>query len=178
MTTLETLLADPETVGAWTLDPGRSTIGFKCRTFWGLQWVTGTFTQFFGDAQITAAGEVFGHVAIAAASLATGMGKRDEHLRSADFFEVDRYPEITVAVTGLAPTTGNNADVRATMTIKDTTEPLPLPVTIHILDDGAVRVLGTTKIDRRTWDVTGDLIGMVSMSATLTADAVFTRTRD
>lgn len=174
MTTLKTLLADPDTVGVWNLDPDRSTIGFKCKTLWGLQWVKGRFTRFTGDGQITAAGAVFGHVDIDATSLETGIKKRDEHLHSADFFDVDRFTEISIVVTGLTPATGNNAELRATMTIKGTTEPLPIPATIHILDDGGIRVTTTTKIDRRTWDVTGDLLGMVSTSATLTADAVFT----
>src|SRR2546429_9502947 len=110
MTTVETLLSDPDTAGVWNLVPERSTVMFKIRTMWGLVTVKGRFTGVNGDGQITGKGAVFGRVDIQAASLSTGIHRRDEHLRSADFFDVKRFPEISVVVTALEPTSGNAAD--------------------------------------------------------------------
>ena len=113
MTTLETLLNDPDMAGVWNLVPDRSAITFKIRNMWGLLNVKGRFTEFSGDGQLTAKGAVFGRVDIRAASLHTGIGRRDKHLRSADFFDVERFPEISVVVTAVHPTKGKAADLRA-----------------------------------------------------------------
>ena len=136
MTTVETLLNDPDTAGVWKLVPDRSTVSFKIRNMWGLISVKGRFTDFNADGQITGRGAMFGRLDIRAASLHTGIRKRDEHLRSADFFDVERFPEISVVVTAVDPTTGNAADLRATFSIKGVTSPLPLPVQVTVLDDG------------------------------------------
>ena len=87
MPNVNTLLNDPDTAGVWSLDPDRSTVGFSIRNFWGLIHVKGRFTDVNADGQIAAKGAIFGRLDIQVASLHTGIGKRDEHLRSADFFD-------------------------------------------------------------------------------------------
>src|SRR5580693_7410817 len=101
MSDIDTLLNDPGTDGVWSLDAGRSTVGFRIKNFWGLANVNGRFPEVNGDGQITGKGAIFGRLDIQVASLHTGIGKRDEHLRSADFFDADRYPDISVVVTAL-----------------------------------------------------------------------------
>jgi polyisoprenoid-binding protein YceI len=175
MTTLETLLSDPDAAGVWNLDPERSTVNFKIKNFWGLLNVKGRFTDVCGDGQVTGKGAVFGRIDIQAISLNTGIGKRDNHLRSADFFDVERFPEISVVVTAVEPTSGNAADLRATFTIKGVTAPVPLPVQIAVLDDGSVRLTAKTDLDRAQFDVGWNRLGMVGKTATVWADAIFVR---
>ena len=175
MTTLETLLLDPDMSGVWNLDPNRSTVTFKIRNMWGLLNVKGRFTEFGGDGQLTGKGAVFGRLDIRAASLSTGIGRRDNHLRSADFFDVERFGEISVVVTAVEATNGNAADLRANFTIKGITAPLPLPVTITELDDGSIRISGETKVDRAQFDLGWNKFGMIGATATAAADAVFIR---
>jgi len=175
MTTLETLLHDPDMAGVWDLVPDRSAITFKVRNMWGLVNVKGRFTDFTGDGQLTGKGAVFGRVDIRAASLDTGIGRRDKHLRSADFFDVDRFPEISVVVTALQPTKGNGADVRANVTIKGITAELPLPVTISELDDGSIRITGESTFDRARFDVGWNRLDMISSTVTAAAEAIFVR---
>ena len=175
MTTVETLLNDPDTAGVWNLDPERSTVNFKIKNFWGLLNVKGRFTDVNGDGQVTGKGAVFGRLDIQVASLRTGIGKRDDHLRSADFFDVKRFPEISVVVTAVEPTTPNAADLRATFTIKALTAAVPLPVQIAVLDDGSVRVLAKTDVDRAQFDVSWNRLGMIGKTATVSADAIFVR---
>lgn len=177
MTTLETLLRDPATAGVWTLDPGRTKVGFTAKSFWGLAPVKGTFTEVSGDGQLTAQGAVFGNLDITAASLQTGISRRDTHLRSPDFFDVERYPEIKVVVTRLQPGQGKTADLQATLTIRGITKPLPLGATISSLDDGTVRISARTDIHRSQWDVAGNLIGMIPDAVTLSADTVFVKSQ-
>ena len=176
MTTVETLLNDPDTAGVWNLDADRSTVGFKIRNFWGLLNVKGRFSDIDGDGQVTGKGAIFGRLDVQVASLRTGIGKRDEHLRSADFFDVDRFPQISVVVTAVEPGAANTADLRATFTIKGVTAEVPLPVQISALDDGSVRVSAKTEVDRDQFDIGWNQLGMVGKTATVSAEAYFVRT--
>ena len=175
MTTLETLLLDPDMAGVWNLVPDRSAITFKIRNMWGLLRVKGRFTEFSGDGQLTGNGAVYGRIDIRAASLRTGIGRRDQHLCSADFFDVERYPEISVVVTALQPTTGNTAELRTAFTIKGNSEPVPLPVKVTELDDGSVRISGETKVERARFGLGWNKLGVMSAMATIAADTVFVR---
>src|SRR6185437_6021945 len=175
MTNVDNLLNDPDTAGVWTLDRDRSSVGFKIKNFWGLLNVKGRFTDVNADGQITGKGAIFGRLDIQVASLRTGIGKRDQHLRSADFFEADRYPEISVEVTGIEPGADDAANLQATFTIKGVTAPVPLPVQVSALGGGAVRVTATTQIDRYQFDIGWNQLGMVAKTATVTAEAYFVR---
>ncbi|OBF81279.1 hypothetical protein A5791_06500 [Mycobacterium sp. 852002-51163_SCH5372311] len=175
MTTLETLLNDPDAAGVWNLVPDKSTVAFKIKNMWGLVPVKGRFTEFSGDGQLTAKGAVFGRVDIRVASLQTGIRRRDRHLLSADFFDAERFPEISVVVTGLQPSTGNAADLRTSFTIKGATAEVPLPVTVTELADGSIRVAGETKIDRFQFGVDWDMRGMIGAEATVRTEAIFVR---
>lgn len=175
MTTLETLLNDPDLAGVWNLAPERSAITFKVRNMWGLLNVKGRFTEFNGDGQLAGTGAVFGRLDIRAASLDTGIGRRDTHLRSADFFDAERFGEINVVVTAVHPTQGKAADLRANFTIKGITAPLPVSVTITELDDGAIRIAGQTKVDRAQFDLGWNRLGMIGATATAAAEAIFVR---
>jgi polyisoprenoid-binding protein YceI len=175
MTTLETLLNDPDLAGVWNVDPDRSEITFKIRNMWGLVNVKGRFTEFSGDGQLTGKGAVFGRLDIKTASVDTGIGRRDEHLRSADFFDVERFGEINVVVTAVHPTEGRSADLRVNFTIKGITAALPLPAAITELEDGSIQISGETMIDRAQFDLDWNKLGMMGQAATAAAKVIFVR---
>ncbi|GAB7142415.1 YceI family protein [Mycobacterium riyadhense] len=175
MTTLETLLTDPDAAGAWNLVPDRSAITFRIKNMWGLLNVNGRFTDFSGSGQLTEKGEVTGRIDINVASLRTGIGRRDKHLLSADFFDAERFPQIVVVVTALRPTTGGAADLRASFTIKGKTVPVPLPVTVTELDDNSVQISGEAKVVRSPFGVDWNRFGMIAETAAVAADAIFVR---
>jgi polyisoprenoid-binding protein YceI len=175
MTTLETLLTDSDNAGEWTLDPDRSSITFKIRNMWGLVNVKGKFTEFSADGRLAENVSVAGRLEVQVASLDTGIGRRDKHLLSADFFDVERFPQISVVITALRPTGARGADLRASFTIKGRTEPVPLPVTITELDDGSVQISGETEIERSQFDVGTSMLGMIGGAARVTADVNFVR---
>jgi len=171
MTTLQTLLT--ASTGNWTLAPARSMVRFRTRTMWGLIPVNGTFTEVSGSGTIADDG-VTGRVVIPVASVRTGIGKRDEHLRSADFFDAATHPEITAEVSGAQPS-GNGALLDLTLTVRGTSRPLRLSVGVEVLDDGSLRVSGGCTLDRRDFGVSGNMVGMVGTSTDVSADLVFTR---
>ena len=175
MATLEEQLGSPDTAGVWNLVSDRSTITFRAMSFWGLMPVTGTFREFSGDGQVTVGGAVLGRVDIRADSLRTGIKMRDRHLRSADFFDVEKFPDISIVVTAAEPAGAHAARLRASVTVKATTLPIELPATVRVLDDGAVRVTTQITVDRSQFHVAGNLLGMVTNPVQISCDLVFTR---
>lgn len=158
--------------GNWKLLPDRSTVTFRNKTLWGLATVTGRFTEFTGEG--SAGAGVSGRVVIAAASVRTGIGKRDNHLRSADFFDVETHPDITVQVTGLEPS-DDSLRLTTVLTVRGVSKPVELPVDAEVLDDGALRLSGRCEVQRDDFGVSGDLLGMVGPTTVLSGDLVFTR---
>lgn len=170
MATLSDILT--ASAGTWVLAPDRSRLTFRNKTLWGLATVTGRFTEFSGEGH--AGPGVTGRVVVAAASVQTGIGKRDEHLRSADFFDVAAYPDITVQVTGLAQS-GADARLTTVLTVRGVARNIELPVAVQVLDDGALQVSGECSVRRDDFGVSGNLLGMVGPTTTLLGELVFTR---
>jgi polyisoprenoid-binding protein YceI len=175
MSTVAELLKNPESVGVWTLDPDRSTIRFNNKTMWGAMKVNGVFTEFSGDGQITDTGKLLGRVDIKAASLNTKLRRRDEDLLSPTFLDVEKYPDISVVVTGAEPGPGETLKLRADLTVKGTTAPMPMRANVTVRDDGAVRLTTQTTVNRKKWGVTGNMLGMVGDKTTLSTNLVFRR---
>ena len=117
------------TTTAWTLDPAHTDISFSAKHMM-ITTVRGTFGDVAGTLEIdesdptTARGEI----RVQAASLSTGFGARDTHLRSADFFDVEAWPEIVVRFDGVEPVSGSDYRVTADVTIRDVTRPLTFEV--------------------------------------------------
>jgi len=169
--TLQSVLTDPASTGTWTLIPDRSSIKFGSKTLWGLVPVNGRFTDVTGEGSVTAGGAVSGRIQIRAASVKTGIGKRDEHLCSPDFFDSAKFPLITVEANAL----GADGALDATLRVRDAALPLPLTATVTPLGDGTVQVNASTKIDRTRWGVSGNTMGMIPAVTTLTVDAIFAK---
>jgi polyisoprenoid-binding protein YceI len=176
MASLSEFFSDPSSTGTWTVVPDQSTISVKAKSFWGVVPVKGRFTEFSGDGQIAAPQTVFGRLDIKAGSLKTGIGKRDEHMYSADFFDAEKFPDISVEVTAGEPVDSETIGLRAQLTIKGTTKPLDLTTTVTPVGDGGMRLRTQTTVNRQDFGVDGNLIGMVGDNATVSADVVFRRT--
>ena len=79
--------------GTWILDPVRSSLEFRVPLLYGkVGTVKGGFDRFRGTLDLAANPAV--ELAVAADSIDTGNRKRDEHLRSGDFFDADAHPEV------------------------------------------------------------------------------------
>jgi len=84
--------ANETLVGQWQLDPRRSSVEFRVGHFWGLMTVKGQFDDYEGRLDLSADPAI--ELTVDAASLQTGNRKRDEHLRSADFFDAEKHPRV------------------------------------------------------------------------------------
>lgn len=173
--TFRGLLADEAVVGTWALATERSSVRFTNRTLWGLMKVNGRFADVNGSGRIDADGTMSGQLVIGAASLHTGIGKRDEHLRSADFFDTDRFPQIVVEIVGATPVGDHSVDLAGTLTVRDTTLPLHVAATVTRLANDTVHIVGRSDIDRTAWGVSGNMAGMMPTTTSLVVDTLFVK---
>ena len=96
--------SDETLAGRWQLDPQRSSVEFRVGNFWGLAHVSGHFDDYEGRLDLGADPAI--ELTIDAASLQTGNRKRDEHLRSADFFDAEHEPRVRFASDAVVPHDG------------------------------------------------------------------------
>ncbi len=116
----------PET---WTVDKGHSSATFKVRHFTAN--VVGQFRNFEGNISLDRKNPNRSSVdfTIQTVSIDTGNEKRDEHLRSADFFDVVKFPAITFKSASVKPTSKDQFDVTGDLTMHGVTKRVTLPVT-------------------------------------------------
>jgi polyisoprenoid-binding protein YceI len=113
------------TTGTWTIDPSHSEVSFKVRHL-GISKTRGRFGAFSGDIVVAEQPEDSRvSVEIDAASIDTKDQGRDEHLRSADFFDVEHFPTLTFATTGVEQR-GDRWVVTGDLTIRGVTRPVVL----------------------------------------------------
>jgi polyisoprenoid-binding protein YceI len=170
---LQELLEAGALVGQWTLDPSRSTVSLRSRTL-GLVPVNGVFRQVTGQGTVSPRGEVSGAITVVAASIDTKNTRRDTHLRSADFFDSENYPDITFTVQGIRPS-GRGVAVTGTLGVRDHARLLSFDSTAAVHGDGEAWLDAEVHINRADLGLTWNLMGLVSMNNTITIHAVFTR---
>ena len=109
----------------YEIDPIHSSVAFGIRHMM-VATVRGRFGQFSGYVE-TEDGEPAGgqgELVVQAASIDTGTEQRDNHLRSADFFETEKYPEIRFRSTSIESAGGDRYRVLGDLTIRDVTRPV------------------------------------------------------
>lgn len=117
---------DLPTPGTWTIDPVHTQISVTARHL-GMASVRGKFTEFGGHIEVGRPPERSTVTAtIQAASIETGSKMRDDHLRSADFLDVDRNPTIEYRGTSLVPLGPDKWRVNGELTLNGITRDVPL----------------------------------------------------
>lgn len=117
---------------AWDIDTAHSTIEFIAKHMMVTN-VRGRFTNFSGDAHLDEEHPEQSRVdvTIDLASLTTGAEARDNHLRSADFFDVAEYPTATFHSTKVERRGEDRLLVTGDLTIRGITKPVTLDVTVE-----------------------------------------------
>src|SRR5260370_36106615 len=111
-----------DTQCVWSIDPVRTTVGFAVKNLI-LLTVRGSFGDAAGTLRLEPddIGRSAVEVVIKAASIATGMKRRDAHLRSADFLAADRCPDIRFRSTKVQPGTDRDTlRITGLLTIRET----------------------------------------------------------
>jgi len=170
---LQALLQDGTLAGNWTLDPARSQVLLHTRHTWGLRPLHGAFREVSGSGTVTAAGEASGVITVGAASLDTRNKRRDEHLRSAAFFDVANHPDLTYTVDSVRPA-ADGARVEGRLTVRDQTRPAPFDAAVTT-DGNEVTLDGELQVNRADFGMRWNFLGIASVHNTLVVHAVFTR---
>jgi polyisoprenoid-binding protein YceI len=111
--------------GTWTIDPTHTTVGFSARHLMAAK-VRGSFKAFSGSISIADSPESSSvAVSIDAASIDTGVEDRDNHLRSADFLDVESFPTLEFMSTAVRPV-AEGYEVAGDLTIRGASRPVIL----------------------------------------------------
>jgi polyisoprenoid-binding protein YceI len=128
---LATVVALPLRAETFAIDPTHSEVSFQVRHL--VSQVRGRFNDFSGTVQLDPknlpASSVDFH--IKATSIDTNVADRDKHLRSADFFDVDKFPEITFKSESIQAAGKDKYNVTGTLTMHGVSKKVTLPVTFN-----------------------------------------------
>jgi polyisoprenoid-binding protein YceI len=153
--------------GLWSVDPEQSEVAFAVKAMWGLATVRGVFGAYQGSLNVRS-GSATGALKIEAASLDTQNRRRDRHLRSPDFFDVERHPEIVFTAAALTPRP-DGLTVAGELAVGASRVWLDLPVTVEQVADGARRLEGEITISRSSAGMTWNMLGTIGEDARLHA---------
>ncbi len=163
-------LAGTSHAATWTIDGNHSSVGFSIRHIFSK--VQGSFDKFSGTVEFDPANPAAASVKVEIdpASINTRNQKRDDHLRSADFFDVAKFPAMSFTSTKVTKGEGNALTVEGDLTMHGVTKPVTLAVNFI----GAGPAMGgqragfesAAKLDRKEFGIvwnktldTGTLLG-------------------
>ena len=126
-------VASPSAIAneVFKIDPAHSTIAFKVRHLLGA--AKGKFAKFNGTIDVDREHPEKSSVTVSiqTASIDTAIAKRDEHLRSADFFNVQQYPEIAFKSRRVKQTGANTGEITGDFTMHGVTRPITLNIQLQ-----------------------------------------------
>ena len=156
---MSTITVPTGLTGTYAIDPTHSRIGFVARHAMVTK-VRGSFNEFEGTGHFDADDPSRSHLrlSIKAASIDTRNADRDAHLRANDFFDTERYPELTFVSTAVDQVDHDHYRVTGDLTIKGVTKPvtLELELTGAAVDpwgNQRIGLEGGTVINRKDWGV-------------------------
>lgn len=160
----------------WTLDPSGHEVAVRNKTFWGLATVRGVFKTVHGEGVLAADGTGEGVVTVESASLDTRLAKRDTHLRSGDFFDVERHPTFQFAVDRIGPVSAdsNEVQVQGTLKVRDIVKPLTFIAHADRHAD-TVTLSATIPYTRADFGMTWNQLGMMAAKGEISVKLRFTR---
>ncbi|MFB7514219.1 YceI family protein [Streptomyces sp. NPDC056144] len=162
-TAVATLPVDPALAaltGDYTIDPSHSSIGFTVRHAMVTN-VRGTFGEHEGTLKLDGSnpGASTASIDVTIASVDTGIGDRDNHLRSGDFFDAEQFPLMSFRSTGAEQLGGDKYRISGDLTIKDVTKPLSIDLEFNgsatdVYGNERVGFEGSAEILRSAWGLT------------------------
>ena len=166
--------ATDSSAASWKLDPSSSSVTIQHKTIWGLGTVRGAFGQVSGSGEILPDGSGRGRLEIGAASLDTKNRKRDEHLRSADFFNAGEHPQIVVDLNRISRE-GDRATAEGTLTVAGRSRPLAVTARVTENSDSAITLSADIEINRADFGMNWNRLGMIKGNAQVSVVARFVR---
>ncbi len=139
----------------WNLDTTHSAVDFSVRHLM-ISTVKGRFKTYTGTGETTPDGKLSSvEMSIDVASIDTNVADRDKHLRTGDFFEVEKYPTMTFRSTSISQK-GTELEITGDLTIRDVTRPVTLvgefvPPMTDPWGNSRAALTVSAKINRKDW---------------------------
>jgi polyisoprenoid-binding protein YceI len=147
-------------VGTWRLNRERTSVSFRTRAAWLIR-AKGTLQATEGTADVDAEGRATGKIVIDPASIDTKIKKRDDHLRSSDFFDIANHPTVTFTVTEVRPANAGDLEVVGNLAVHGRSTSLTLLAEVGVAGESATvstevvitkSILGMTKANlAKSW---------------------------
>lgn len=158
----------------WRIDPNASRVEFRTSTFWGLMTVRGRFERYDGTLDLRTEPAI--DLTIDAASLNTGNSKRDRHLRSEDFFDVENHPWVCF-VSDSVRLDGERLSVTGRLHAAGTTTPLEVEARLRPID-GGLEVDAIAEVDHLELGMSRGALGMIRNPSELIVSGRLVRAAD
>jgi polyisoprenoid-binding protein YceI len=149
----------------WVVDPANSIVEFAVKTFWGAMTVRGHFETFDGHYHVGPSGSSI-ELTIDAGSLTTDHEKRDAHLRSEDFFHVERHPSVRFHSTRVDETGDGRIHVQGELQAAGRSVPLEFDAAVRQVA-GGLEVDAATTVDQGEFGMTRGMLAMIRPPARL-----------
>jgi polyisoprenoid-binding protein YceI len=147
------------TAARWELDPANSAVDFQARHGWGLIPAEGRFSRFTGSYSVDDDHRAI-ELTIDASSVDTGNGKRDRHLRTADYFAVDAHPHVRFTSNDVTDAAPGMLHVAGRLEVAGTSVPLAFDATIREVGD-ELEIEATTTVDHHLFGMARSPLGML-----------------
>ncbi|MDP9483289.1 MAG: YceI family protein [Chloroflexota bacterium] len=144
-------------MSTWKIDPAHTDVAFSAKHMM-VTTVRGKFDGVDGEIELDEADPTAatGEIRVSAASLSTGFEARDQHLRSADFFDAEQHPDIVARVASVEAKGNDDYLVTADVTIRGVTRPVTFDAELNGVVPGmhggrhaGIRLVGT--VNREDW---------------------------
>jgi polyisoprenoid-binding protein YceI len=148
--------------GRYELDPAHTAVEFVARHI--LTKVRGRFTEFSGTIEVAERPEdSSAQVEVRTASIQTNVEQRDQHLKSDDFLNVERWPVMTFRSAAVRPTGGTGFELDGELTIRDVTRPITLRgeylgVSTNPYGKTVFGATASAVLEREDWDVSWNMV--------------------
>ena len=152
----------PPAPGKYELDQAHTAVEFIARHI--LTKVRGRFTEFSGWIDVTDPIEDSSvHVEVKTSSIQTNTEQRDQHLKSDDFLNVERWPVMTFESTAVRHTGGTSFELEGDLTIRDVTRPVTLAGEFLGTDTNpggktVIAATARTTLQREDWNVSWNMM--------------------
>jgi polyisoprenoid-binding protein YceI len=153
----------------WRLDPSSSSAEFRVPFIWGLASVEGRFEHLEGSLEIDDDDHWQMVLAVDATGLDTGNPRRDKHLRSATFFDVEHHPVVRFRSRGVTDR-GGRLEVEGEFEAAGERVPLQVEVTVSHAD-GRLELDAAASVDQRQLGMTYSPLGVIRTPTALSVHA-------
>jgi polyisoprenoid-binding protein YceI len=160
----------------WRLEPSDSSAEFRVPNLWGLASVQGRFQRLDGWLEVDDDQQWRMELTLDAASLDTGNRRRDRHLSSADFFDVQNHPEVRFRSSRVSERGGGRLGVEGELEAAGERAPLQVEVIVAQVN-GRLDLDAAASVDQRRLGMTFSPLGVIRPATALSVHAHLRRER-